>query len=190
MNVAAHRLRMAVVVMSALLLIQLFWGGGRLLLLSSPDPVLPAGSALQVNEAKYQMPIATSTEILARPLFWQGRKAFAPVKVSEPAAEDDGFGGYSSISKAKLLGVYSGKKPGAIVMLDGQRYRVSINEELEGWTLAQTGTDEVVFKNSGHRQALQLEHTALQAPTAVEQVGSSPVFEGVQGADKNEKKAE
>ena len=187
---AAHRLRLAVVVMSALLLIQLFWGGGRLLLLSSPDPVLPAGSALQVNEAKYQMPIATSTEILARPLFWQGRKAFAPVKVPEPAVEDDGFSGYSSISKAKLLGVYSGKKPGAIVMLDGQRYRVSINEEFEGWTLAQTGTDEVVFKNSGHRQSLQLEHTAPQATAAAEQASSPPVFGRVQGADKNDKKAE
>ena len=160
-NAMGHKLKLTAIALSVLLLLQLLWGGARLLLLSVPEPVLPANTVLRPGVVNYQLPIIAAGEIVARPLFWRGREAFAYVPTDGAEEEPVSTGG--SIEGVKLLGVYTGDAPGVIVKLKGKRYRVSQGEKLEGWTLSQANTEGATFQNGGKSKTIDLQHAIPSA---------------------------
>ena len=162
-NVAEQKLKSAVAVVTALLLHQLLWGGGRLLFLSEPEPVLPVESALQPGVVNYQGPAPVAGEIVGRPLFWRGRKAFVYVPTAESGEEESESADSGPIERVKLLGIYTAETPGVIVMLKGERYRVSQGEKLEGWTLSMMSADEVTFENGDQSRVIELQHAIPKA---------------------------
>ena len=158
-NTAEQKLKLAAIGLSGLLILQLLWGGARLLLVSEPDPVAPVGSALQSGLINYRAPAPTAaSEVIGRPLFWQGRKAFVYDPSFDTVEDGSGVPASDDINKMKLVGIYSGDNSGVIVMLRGKRHRVSVNESLEGWTLSLMSTDEAVFENGGESRTIELQH--------------------------------
>jgi len=157
-NVAEQKLKLAAAAATALLLLQLLWGGGRLLFLSGPDPVLPVSSALQPGVVNYQGPTSASSEIVERPVFWQGRKAFVYNPMTGTVDDEQTTPASDDINKVKLLGLYFGDTPGVIVQLNGERHRVSVNESLEGWTLGMITANFAVFENGEDSRTVELQH--------------------------------
>lgn len=164
-NLAEKKLKLAAVAVSGLLLLQLLWGGGRLLFLSAPDPVVPVGSVMASELVHFRAPaLAGDNEIVERPLFWQGRKAFVYSAPSIESEEDDTtVPANAPINKVKLVGLYSGETPGVIVKLAGERHRVAINESLKGWTLTLISADEAVFEKGEKTRKFELQHSASTA---------------------------
>jgi len=157
-SVAEQKLKFAAATATALLLLQLLWGGGRLLFSSGPDPVLPVSSVLQAGVVNYQGPTSASSEIVERPVFWQGRKAFVYNPMAGALEEEPTAPAGDDLNKVKLLGLYFGDTPGAIVQLHGKRHRVSVNESFEGWTLGMITANFAVFENGEDSKTIELQH--------------------------------
>lgn len=176
---------MAAMILTALLLLQLLWGVGRLVFLSEPEPVLPADAVLLASYVKHREPAPEAREIVDRPLFWRGRKAFAYEPPADVVEENPAQPGSANIQKVKLLGAYSGATPGVIVAFNGKRQRVSINESLEGWTLRSVNANQAVFENGDSSHTVDLQHaspTASLAPQKPERRRKTAVSGGAKKA--------
>jgi hypothetical protein len=153
------RLRLAAYGVTALLVLQLIWGAGRLMLLSAPEAIPPAAASLQVDPVNFPAAdVDGSSDIVQRPLFWQGRQPPVSEIVAgadeppEVAAKAD-----TVIDKMKLLGVFGGESPGAIVASGGKQSRLQVNESIEDWTLAEVSPNSVVFVSGDDFRILVLE---------------------------------
>ena len=172
-NAVESRLRGIALVLTAILLLQLVWSGARLLLLSEPEPIAPAASALQIEPPGYRPDVSEgqTPELVSRPLFWPGRQAFVPPQPSEPQPEpvpepepevDD-----SAIEELKLLGVYAAGPKSGIIVSDGEeRRRLSINDAIEGWKFTLMSADGAIFEKGNESRLLRLEHALPAAPKA------------------------
>ena len=165
-STAEQNLKLAAIGLSGLLILQLLWSGARLLLVSAPDPVAPVESVLQPGLINYRAPAPTAaSEVVSRPLFWQGRNAFVYDPSFESVEDGPAAPASDAINKVKLVGLYSGHNPGVIVMLRGKRHRVSVNESLEGWTLSLMNANEAVFENGGDTRTIELQHVSPKGAT-------------------------
>jgi hypothetical protein len=162
-------LRKAVLLLTVLLVIVGLWGGARLLLLSEPEPVLPAPSSLQVGD----LGAATASEDLlahfvTRPVFWVGRTAYVvpPREDGEPEPEPPARNG--DLDKVKLLGIFvTDSSATAIVMHKGKAQRLKLNESIEGWAFTFSSPDGALFKKGMESRALRIEHATFAAkPTS------------------------
>ena len=90
----------------------------------------------------------------------------------------------SSIDRVKLLGIYTGKTPGVIISHKSKRYRVSLDEEFEGWTLTMVMESAVMFENGSKSRGIALEH-AFPKGKNVSQKAREPetVKKGIQATE-------
>ncbi|MCB1844096.1 MAG: hypothetical protein KDI09_14125, partial [Halioglobus sp.] len=86
-NPAETLLRKAAMLLAGILVLQLVYAGARLLLLSEPEPIAPANSALQVGAADFGALAVDeqARDFIARPLFWPGREAYEPAQGPAPS---------------------------------------------------------------------------------------------------------
>jgi hypothetical protein len=143
----------------------LVWSGARLLLLTDPEPVLPAAASLQVDDLYFGAALEEdlSQDIVSRPVFWQGRAAYTATAESgdsgKPAKPRN-----SDIDGVTLLGVYSvGDAPGVIVSYKGEQHRLQPDEQIAGWTFTSLNGNAAIFTYDSDTRELSLEH-ALVAP--------------------------
>ena len=156
-----HRLRNVVYAVTGLLIFLGVWGGARLLFLSAPDPVPPAAASLQVDAVSYPgSSVDANSEIVQRPLFWQGRRPPESGLLIEIV--DDNAGAVAEagkeLDKIKLLGVYGGDTPGVIVLYEGKQQRVALNESIAGWTLLDVIPDGAMFNSDQGFKVVDLKH--------------------------------
>ena len=156
-----HRLKNAVYAVTGLLLLLGVWGAGRLLFLSAPEPVPPAAASLQVDAVNYPASsVEANSEIVQRPLFWQGRRPPESELLIEIVDENAGAVAEAGkeLEKIKLLGVYGGDTPGVIVLYEGKQQRVALNESIAGWTLLDVIPDGAMFNSEQGFKAVDLKH--------------------------------
>lgn len=162
-----RRIELAVVLLAVVLGLQLLYSGARVKMLSLPEAVMPARDALLVGDL-YPMDRITpeqSEELLARPLFWEGRRALVAQNQSASRKQGRGVGQLKDI---KLQGVFgAGETAGVIIKLKDQQRRVMVGEEINGWTLESVDTNEVVLSSGGRQESLQLRKGTVAAKATV-----------------------
>lgn len=180
---STRSLRQLAVLVTVLLALQLLWSVFSWIRLAPPDPISPAHSVLQFDGTDDENGALTGQEdavaveplqnLSARPLFWAGRMPFVPLLENEATAEQVKPRGRSSIQDAKLLGVYgAGNHRGIIVSLAGERRRILMGQEVDGWTLSMLAADGAIFENGSQTTTIDLEH-AGPSPAAPAKVNRS-----------------
>ena len=129
-----------------------------------PDPVLPSKDSLAVTALTLEDPLSKegSEAVLARPLFWDGRRPLAeePLKLVLPKETNPKV---QKLDGVTLHGVYGeGESLGVIATVNGKLQRVSGSETIKGWRLESYSAGVAVFANNGQKQSLLLE---LASPT-------------------------
>ena len=129
-----------------------------------PDPVLPSKDSLAVTALTLEDPLSKegSEAVLARPLFWEGRRPLAeePLKLVLPKETKPKV---QKLDGVTLHGVYGeGESLGVIATVNGKLQRVSGSETIKGWRLESYSAGVAVFANNGQKQSLLLE---LASPT-------------------------
>jgi hypothetical protein len=147
-----------------------------------PEAVSPAADALAVRGVSQAARVTTgqSEEILARPLFWEGRR---PVEDILPPAGTDENAPPGQMKGVALLGVFGGgDSAGIIVRIKDQKRRVMVGEEINGWELQSVQPKTVVFAAGGRTRELKLRHGRLVAeqppPSKGEPAGKAPANTG------------
>lgn len=151
-------------VLTAVLLLAALWQGMALLLLSEPDPIMPAEATLKFGDFATGVkpaPDGIAVDLVSRPLFWAGRAAYTPQGVETAPVSAAPVGKRDKLENVKLLGVYgSGKKAGVILSYGGEQQRLKLDQSVDGWTLAGVDEDGAHFEADGEVSLLPLEHAA------------------------------
>ena len=174
------QLRKVALVLTGAVVLVAFWSGASLLLLSEPEPILPAAASLQVDEVKYAAPLSAeeSREMVARPIFWQGREVYTPPAAAPKKNKAGKQKKNTDIDDVELHGMYAADGvSGVIVSYKNERQRLQLDESVAGWTFTMLSDAGAVFENGEDVRELPLEH-ATPAPSKK------------QNKEKKEKKAE
>lgn len=167
-----RRIELALVVLGLVLCLQLLYSGARLLLGGAPEPVAPAGDALQVKPITRPEAVAQgrSDEIRARPLFWGERRPLEGGPAApEPEEEQQASG---KLKDVKLLGIFGGgDTAGIIALVKDKKQRILQGERLLGWRLEKVESNRIVLVDGPRREELQLlkrKVVAVEKPPAPE----------------------
>ena len=159
-----RRIELLAVLLGLLFCLQLALGGLRLATLSAPDPVTPAPDSLRVPAVLSPVSVAASerNEIISRPLFWSGRRPVEEVAtLSEPQAKA------GELKGVKVVGLFgSGERAGIIALVKGQKRRILLGDEVEGWTLKSVAPFELVVASGGRTETLSLERGSVKSAPA------------------------
>ncbi len=169
------QLRKIALGLTVIILLQLVWSGASLLLLSDPEPILPAADSLQVDDLHFGAALDEdmSQDIVSRPVFWQGRAAYTAGAESVDSGKPEKPRN-SDIDGVTLLGVYSvGDVPGVIVSYREERHRLQPDESVAGWTFTSLNGNAAIFTYDSDTRELSLEH-ALVAPAPKEKPEQAP----------------
>lgn len=171
-----RRIELVLVVLGAVVLLQLLWWGLGMLRDPGVVSVAPARDSLQVVSARDSGSISASQSLglQARPLFWGSRRPLAPVVANEVASSSAGNGKPARrLEGFQLTGLFgAGENGGAIVTYKTERTRLSVGDEIDGWTLLSVNAEEAVFVSAGARDArrlMPLPVIATSAPAATEE---------------------
>ncbi|MEP6389137.1 MAG: hypothetical protein ABJ056_04350 [Halioglobus sp.] len=156
---AERRLELVALGLLLILVIQLVWGGLSVVRASFVTAIPPSQDVLNVGKREQisLIEVEARNEIVARPVFWQGR---TPLLVAElvgvEAATEDAAG--QKIEGVKLVGIYgSGSSGGAILKGKGGKRRVAVGEEAEGWLLDSVEPNSATFVRGASIDELQLQ---------------------------------
>jgi hypothetical protein len=178
-----RRIELAVVLLAVVLGLQLLYSGARVKMLSLPDAVMPARDALLVGDL-YPMDSITSEqsdELLARPLFWEGRR---PRAVEDTGARRNKDQAAGQLKNVRLQGVFgAGETAGVIIRIKDQQRRVMVGEEINGWTVESVDANEVVLSSRGRTQSLEL-RTGIVAARATVPVAPAKAAPAQRGFDQ------
>lgn len=152
-------------VLSSIAVIVVAWLAiDRIQNVASPQPLAPSPDSLEAVIIKLpEYDLAEKSDLLERPLFWQERRPYVvkekKMTDKKPVLleEEDPFDG------VKLIGVYSG---GAIFIVDGEKQRLYIGDEVAEWTLDLMNADSVIFVQGSENKLLQLEHATVKTVKA------------------------
>ncbi len=180
-----RRVELVALVCLLLLVLQLIWGVIRSLLPLEPAPVLPTAESMQVAAITGGgvLDPGMRGEIVQRPLFWASREPLDAERVkkvdkaAEAAKKDKASKKPETLKGVKLVGVFGvGDDAGIIVLSKGKKHRLTIGEELDGWTLKSVDPDKAGLTAGARTAQLELQrgkHTASQEITA--EPGSSAI---------------
>jgi hypothetical protein len=159
MNATERQLRKFALILTAILALQFLWSGLRLLQTSEPEPIRPAEASLRVDGVIYGTNTGGKSPqaLVNRPLFWQGRHAYAPDPVEEIEAPVVEARGSTAINQVKLRGVYPG---GIIISYKGEGRRIRLGESVEDWKFTQLLPGAAVFSSGEDKRTLNLEHAS------------------------------
>ena len=170
-----RRVELTVAVLLALLLLWFLLGLLRQGLMTGPASLPPAADSLMVEALQLEPPLTAeaASDILARPLFWEGRRPLAPVValVSKPKKKAPG-----KLEGVTLHGVYGeGDSLGLIATVDGKLSRISKGSPVKGWQLEGYNDGVAEFVSDGRRATLPLELTTPSVKIAKLQPAENPV---------------
>ncbi len=170
-----RQVELAVVILLALLLLWFLVGLLRQGLMTGPAPLPPAADSLMVEALQLEPPLTAeaASDILARPLFWEGRRPLAPVVavVSKPKKKAPG-----KLEGVTLHGVYGeGDSLGLIATVDGKLSRISKGSPVKGWQLEGYNDGVAEFVSGGRRATLPLELTTPSVKVAKLEPAENPV---------------
>lgn len=159
-SIAERKAQSLALVITAALVFLLAWGAVSLLLMGSPEAVIPAESTLTVN-ALDRTNLASeeydSVSLAARPVFWAGRQPYIQPDNVPIEEEDDGIV-VQSLDGVKLLGVYSGGSyEGVIVATKQTKQRLKLNESILGWEFTGLSESGAKFSNGPETRVIPLE---------------------------------
>lgn len=183
---AELQLRKIALVLTAVVFLQLVWSGVRLLLVSTPEPILPTESSLQVDDIRFGAGLGEdlAQAIVSRPVFWQGRQAYTPSADSGDTEKQEKAPRNSEIDGVALQGVYqAGTKSGVIVSYKDERQRLQPDETVAGWTFSKLNGNGATFTYGGASKVLLLEH-ARSVPTPKKKHEKPPKPEATTKQDK------
>lgn len=169
------QLRKIALAVTAVVVLQLVWSGARLLLVSDPEPILPAEASLQVEEIRHVAALAEeqSQDFVSRPVFWQGRQAYTPHADGDTGKREKPPRN-SEIDGVALRGVYAaGSKSGVIVSYKDERHRLQQEQSIAGWTFATLNGTGAIFTHGAESKELPLEH-AISVPAPKEKRAKAP----------------
>lgn len=184
-----RRIELLVLLLGLLLCLQLAYGGLRLVMMDAPEPVAPAADSLTVPVVLSPQTVTAEqrNEILARPLFWAGRRALDPVATREDPGEQQG--GDAGISGVKLVGIFgAGDTAGIIALVKGQKRRILVGGSLDGWTLEKVAPDSGVFARAGQRETLSLQRSNEHFAAGDEAGAAAPAPESPALAKREERR--
>ena len=174
-----RRIELVAVLLGLLFCLQLALGGLHLATLSAPDSVTPAPDSLRVPAVLSPVSVAASerNEIISRPLFWSGRRPVEEVAtLSEPQAKA------GELKGVKVVGLFgSGERAGIIALVKGQKRRILLGDEIEGWTLKSVAPFELVVANGGRTETLSLERGSVKSAPADKSAGKKKSNGSAQG---------
>jgi hypothetical protein len=169
-----RRLELALLTLLLVLALQLLWLALGFLREPRIDAIAPAADSLRVVDAGVGSGVSAQEreQLRARPLFWASRRP-----VDEPAdevlAEAGGTGegvvaqAAPALTSLTLTGVYgAGKTGGAILRYKGERMRIAVGQELDGWELDSVAPGEVVFVSGDSRDVRRLPRAPIASATA------------------------
>ena len=166
-----RRLELVLVVLLAVVLLQLLWFGFGALVSPGVTPVAPARDSMLVSDAHEPGSITAtqSLELQSRPLFWQSRRPSAtPVQesnVDTPAGQAPA----RQLQQLAVSGVFgAGSQGGAIVEYKGERMRLRIGDEVDGWALQSVAPGEATFVSAGVRDVRRLLPKPVVAPPSTQ----------------------
>ena len=153
------------VMLSTIAVIIMVWlAVQRIKHVDSPPPLSPSADSLKaITIEQLEHNLAENSKILERPLFWQERRPYVAKKKPldrKPVLQEEEA---DPFDKVKLIGVYSG---GAIFIVDGEKQRLYLGDEVAGWTLDLMNADSVIFVQGSENKVLQLEHATVKAVKA------------------------
>ncbi|MFT7287655.1 MAG: hypothetical protein ACI87W_001770 [Halieaceae bacterium] len=165
-----RRLELALLFVAALLLVQLLWFGVRWMVALPVDPMAPTEDSLRVVERMSPGSISAeqSLQLQTRPIFWPSRRPVENIGLPEPQESVAGNETAAAELEGLLLtGLFGGGEfGGAIVAYKGNRQRILVGEEIDGWSLQSIGSDAVVFESGGVRDERRLTLAPVIAITA------------------------
>ena len=170
-----RRVELVVAALLALLLLWLLLGLLRQGLMTGPASLPPAADSLMVEALQLEPPLTVeaASDVLARPLFWEGRRPLAPVVavVSKPKPKAPG-----KLEGVTLHGVYGeGDSLGLIATVDGKLSRISKGSPVKGWQLEGYNDGVAEFISGGRRATLPLELTTPSVKVAKLEPVDNPV---------------
>lgn len=161
-NGATTTLTLLMILSSITVLVVIWLAVDRIQNVSSPQPLAPSADSLEavvIDLSEYDL--VDKSDMLERPLFWQERRPYVAkekkVVDKKPVLLEEGD---DPFDKIKLIGVYSG---GAIFIVDGEKKRLYIGDEVAEWTLDLMNADSVIFVQGSENKLLQLEHATVKA---------------------------
>lgn len=162
-----RRIELVAVTLGIVLVIQLVYSGLRVLMLSAPEPLVPAAESLIFSDVKSVQIVSLlqSNEIVARPLFWTSRRTLdVAVVVAEDISSDGKPTG--ELASVTLTGVFGGGESAGIIAVAGnKKHRVLVGGKLFDWTLDSMGLDHAVFVRKGEKQKLELKGASKSVKT-------------------------
>lgn len=168
-----RRVELALLVFLLIVLLQLI--GFTVGKLTSPsiDPLPPAADSVRVTALVTEEAVSSvdSLRMQTRPLFWPDRRPEAEVTAAPDPDEATSGAPARSLQKFELTGVFGGgDSGGAIVTYKGNRQRLLVGDEIDGWTLLSVSPGEVVFTSAGVRDVRRL----TQVPVRADAVATAP----------------
>jgi hypothetical protein len=161
-----RRVELIALAVTALLLLQLLYSVARVSFLAEPEPIAPSLDSLEDLGLMQvaALDAAMREEIVNRPLFWPGRQPLSaqPGGPGESAANEGAK--QSELGEIKLVGIFgAGNSAGIIALVKGEKRRILVGEDLDGWTLKKVKPGAGVLVNGGRRERLVLEHVGIPA---------------------------
>jgi len=151
-----RRLELVVLILMIVLIIQLLYGAARLASLTPLEAISSAADSLHVRYA-IEKQVASADErqeFRERPLFWPSRRVESEVETTE---QELGQSQLATIEGVKLVGIFvSADSTGIIVLLDGEKRRLQVGDELNNWRVKSVSAQEVVLFADGRERRLLL----------------------------------
>lgn len=166
MSPGLAELRRVALGVTGLLVVVVAWGAGRVMLLSAPEPHLPAESSLHVaGVAGEDAAQALPDDLTSRPLFWYGRTPYEPPPQEAEVFEQPQEVLEMEIDEVQLVGILgAGDQSGIIVSHAGASRRLALDDEIEGWRFVGLSAEGAEFTSLGRTRVLTMEHAAPPAP--------------------------
>lgn len=168
-------LEAGVVLLALVLIVWAFLGIVLTRLSDGPSPLLPSEDSLNADELILEGALSdlASKEMLARPLFWEGRRPLdeRPLELILPKSEPVKPQKLEGVTLHGVFGV--GDSLGAIATVNGKTIRVTSNQPIKGWRLESYQNGMAVFVNGDNRQSVPLELVTPSVSVSRQQMESA-----------------
>lgn len=154
-----RRLELAAIVLVVLIVLALVLGLAGQAASGGPSALPPAADSLKLKVLRLGagLPEEAVSAVLARPLFWEGRR---PMVANAPVAAKPKPVTAAKLEGVTLHGVFgAGDSLGLIATVDGRMGRIAVGESVKGWQLSAYEDGVAVFSREGRRATLPLELT-------------------------------
>lgn len=154
-----RRIELAAIVLVVLIVLVLFVGLVGQAGSEGPSALPPAADSLKLKVLRLEagLPEEAASAVLARPLFWEGRR---PLAANAPVAAKPKPVKAAKLEGVTLHGVFgAGDSLGLIATVDGRMGRIAVGESVKGWQLSAYEDGVAVFHRQGRRATLPLELT-------------------------------